>query len=423
MTLSTDRDARPPASSGHPGSLVSNIRVQALASFLGGIYRGGLAPVWQPFVLSLGASMRLLGFLESLGGWSGIVSSLMQLVGGWLADRVGRKPILVLASLFTALSMGFYALAAWWRWWPLLVPGVVLAGMGLLAQAARSSLTAESVHEEGRGRAYSLTMFAYIAPGVVSSVLGGWIAQRWGYLPIMAAGFFLEGVVLVALVRFLHETHPRALQPSGRARPAGLRTLPGRARAGLRRLWRLLLPLAGDAFAWSLGGSLLFGILRDHLGFTTGQLGWVNASFSLAWAILQLPAGRWVERYGCKRFLVLAEGLGVGCVLTWLLWPTFVGVLLSYALLGVTAALWVPAQLTLLAGSFEKEERGRAMGVIFTVQSLARFPAPYLAALLYDWKGYSAPLLAGGIGVVLVTVLLALLVQDPTRRPNAEGQA
>ncbi|MGC8873674.1 MAG: hypothetical protein ACP5SI_04395, partial [Chloroflexia bacterium] len=59
--------------SGPATSLASNIHVQTLASFLGGIYRGALAPVWQPFVLSLGASMRLLGLLESLGGWSGIV--------------------------------------------------------------------------------------------------------------------------------------------------------------------------------------------------------------------------------------------------------------------------------------------------------------------------------------------------------------
>ncbi len=396
-------------------ALSANIRVQTFASFLGGIYRGGLAPVWQPFVLSLGASIRLLGFLESLGGWSGIVSSFMQLLGGWLADRVGRKPILVLASLFTALSLGFYVLAAWWKWWPLLVPGVVLAGMGLLAQAARSSLTAESVPREGRGRAYSLTMFAYVAPGVLSSVLGGWVAQRWGYLPIIAAGFFLESVVLVALVRFLRETHPRPASKTGRSLGRTLRALPKQVLGGLRRLWRLLVPLAGDAFAWGLAGSLLFGILRDHLGYTTGQLGWVNAFFSLSWAVFQLPVGRWVERYGCKGFLVLAEGLGVGCILTWLLWPTFLGVSLSYALLGVTAALWVPAQLTLLAASFGKEERGRAMGVIFTVQSLARFPAPYLAALLYDWKGYDAPLIAGAVGVTAVTVLLALLVRDPTR--------
>jgi MFS family permease len=402
-------------------SLHPNIWLQVLVAMIGGFYKGGFTPVWQPFVFYLGGSVSLLGLLESLGGWGGLVTSGMNFLGGWLADHLGRRPVMILGSFFTALAMLFYTLAAVLHLWPLLVPGIILAGMGLMSRPANSSVTAESVGAERRGLAYSLTMFAFITPGVVSSVIGGQVSERWGYLPVMAACFLLEVVILFLLIRFVRETRNRASAPAPqpgveRAR-VSLAQLPGttwrRLRAALRRLWRFMLPLGCDSFCWGLSLSLLFGFLKKSYDFTDGQLGWINASFSLAWALSQLPVGRLVDRHGCKRFMVLSEALSIVCLVIILCWPTFAGMMISYALLGFTAALWVPALYKWLAGSVAEEERGRALGAVFTVQALARFPAPLLAAWLYEWQGFSAPLLVGLVLAFGVTGLIAWLVRDP----------
>jgi DHA1 family multidrug resistance protein-like MFS transporter len=413
----------PPAfwsrSKGFLRSLSPNIRVQIAISFLGGFYRNGLVAVWQPFVLHLGGqgAITLLGLLESLGGWGGLVSSAMQLLGGWLADRLGRRPLMILSSLFTALAMGFYTLAALLGLWPLLVPGVVLAGMGLVGRAASNSLTAESARQDQRGLAYSLPMFAYIAPGVVTSVIAGQVTGGTNYFPVVLACLVLEAVVLVVLVRFLRETLPREKRRSATRQRLNLsRTLSG-ARRFLRRLWRPVVALAGDSFCWGIALSLLFGFLKDGYHFSDAELGWINAFYSLSWALAQLPVGRLVDRHGCKRFLVVSEFLSIACLVMLLLWPTFVGVSLAYALLGFSAALWVPALLKLLAGSVAEKERGQAMGLVFTVQGLARFPGPILAATLYEWGGYPVPLLVG-LGMACgVTVLIGVLLREPPAAP------
>lgn len=404
---------------GWGSSLSPNIWVQIGVSALGGFYRNGLVAVWQPFVLYLGGSVTLLGLLESLGGWGGLVSSGMQLLGGWLADRLGRRPVIILSSVLTALAMLHYTLAAALHCWPLLIPGVVFAGMGLVGRAASNSLTAESVPEERRGLAYSLPMFAYIAPGVISSVIAGQVTERWKYLPVVLACTVMEGLVLLILVRFLRETRRRE---DRRGRPAGERfDLRGGLR-GLRRLLWLLVPLAGDAFSWGMALSLLFGILKDRYDFSDGELGWINAFFSLSWALAQIPVGRLVDRYGCKRFLLVSEMLSAGGIVLLILWPTFAGVSIAYALLGFTAALWVPALLKLIAGTVSEKTRGMVMGLVFTVQGLARFPSPLLAAWLYNTWGYTMPLLAGLSGACVVIVLIAVLVREPSvNAPVSDG--
>jgi MFS family permease len=421
--MSRDRPSVRHRIAGATRSLPPNIWLQIGAAVLGGFYKGGFTPVWQPFVFSLGGSVALLGLLESLGGWGGLVTSGMNLLGGWLADRLGRRPVMILGSLFTALAMFFYTMAAVLHLWSLLVPGIVLAGMGLMSRPANSSVTAESVSSERRGVAFSLTMFAFITPGVVSSVIGGQVSERWGYLPVMAACFVLEAAILLLLIRFLRETRhiertasplPRAERPRaslGQSLQARFRQL----LAALRRLWRFILPLGVDSFCWGLCLSLLFGFLKKSYSFTDGQLGWVNASFSLAWAASQLPVGRLVDRHGCKFFLIISEVVSITCLVMFLLWPTFPGMVISYALFGFSAALWVPALYKWLAGSVTEEERGRTLGAVFTIQALARFPAPLLAAWLYEWKGFTAPLWVGLVLAVGITGLLAWLVQEPPR--------
>ena len=130
--------------------------VLAATAFLRGAHNSVYNVIWQPFVLSLGVSMSTLGVMNSLGGMNGIITTLAQPVGGWLADRIGRKPFLLASSVFIAIGYTIFAIAGWLNLWTALLFGLIFWGASALAIPARNSMTAESSRASQLGSAFSL---------------------------------------------------------------------------------------------------------------------------------------------------------------------------------------------------------------------------------------------------------------------------
>ncbi len=390
-----------------------NLRVIATTSFLTGLFSTMTRAVWQPFVLSLGAPMSTLGFLESLGGRRGIATALLQPIGGWLSDRLGRKPLVALGSLLGLLVMVFYVLAAIigdWRW---LLPGVILLGVTLASSPAETSLVAESAQAGRRGAAYSLQMASWIVPGVFAPALGGFIADRWGFAPVFLVRFALEALRLLLILWLLQETLSRV---NGGISLVELKGVLARMVVPPRELRGFYWAMAVDIFVWGLGGSLLFGMLSETYGFTTLQLGVMSGALSLSWAISQLPIGRLIDRYGSKPFLALSEAIGIIVVGGWLFSTSFVAFAALYALFGLVAATWAPALRALLANSVPTKQLGEAMGRLSAFRGLIGFPAPYIGGLLYDRFGFQAPILANLVGVAIALVAVVVAVKEPSRK-------
>ena len=343
-------------------------------------------------------------------GRRGITTALIQPIGGWVSDRLGRKPLVALGSILGLLVMVFYVLAAImgdWRW---LLPGVILLGATLAANPARSALVAESARAGQHGAAYSLQMASWIVPGVFAAALGGFIADRWGFSPVFLTRFGLEALRLLLIIWLLQETLSRVKRGISLGELKGVMA---RIVVPPRELRGFYWATAVDIFVWGLGGSLLFGMLSETYGFTTFQLGVMSGLLSLAWALTQLPIGRLIDRYGSKPFMVLSEALGIVVVGGWLFSTSFVAFAALYALFGLVAATWSPALRALLANSVPTEQLGEAMGRLSAFRGLIGFPAPYIGGLLYDRFGFQAPILANLVGVAIALVAVVVAVKEP----------
>jgi MFS family permease len=387
----------------------SNLSILAALSFLRGAHNSIYAVVWQPFFLSLGASVPMLGLLNSLGGNNGILPTIMQPIGGWFADRIGYKPFILVSSLAIIGGYFLFAAAGALYLWILAVGGILLLSISTLSRPAISSMTAESVRAERQGSAFSLIMVATTVPGIIAPTLGGWAADRFGFVAVFPLVATFEVAILLLVWRYLSETRsPNGIIHWREAASAFVRSaLPP------RKLYGISFAVAGDAFFWGIGWGILYGMLTQALQFRVEQLGIMSSVMSLSWAAFQMPIGRYIDKHGTRGMLILSEAVGIPLMLIWLTQSRFELFAAGQILFGLTAATWVPVVSTHLTRVVSPEERAEAFGRLNMFRGLVSFPAPAIGGLLFAWGGIQLPVLANLVGIIIVMVILALFVHEP----------
>src|SRR5436305_7601568 len=215
---------------------------------------GMVVPVRILYAESRGASLAIIGAMAS----AFLISNFMfQYPGGWLADRWGRKPVMI-ASLFiqAILSLAYLLITD-----PILF--VVLrfaegiAGAAVIPSAR--ALIADSVPPEKRGEAYGIFSAFFNAGFLLGPAIGGLLATT-GY-----ASAFLGAVFFRLLAMILVITMIRIEAPKSQANEEQVIVVP--------RTRLFSLPLVG-AYILSFGDYLYLGFdialmplrLHDHLG-------------------------------------------------------------------------------------------------------------------------------------------------------------
>ena len=163
----------------------------------------------------IASTTLVISFIVSFG----VVKAFANLVSGQLADRWGRKRVLVLGWLF-GLPVPFMILwAPSWNW--IIAANALLGVSQGLAWSMTVIMKVDLVGPKGRGMAVGLNEFAgYLAVGV-TAFLTGWLAARYGLRPVpiyLGVGYAVLGTVLsVLLVRDTRE-HVRRSATAGAAR-------------------------------------------------------------------------------------------------------------------------------------------------------------------------------------------------------------
>ena len=392
-----------------------NLWVLAVFSFLRGAHNSIYTVIWQPFVLSLGASMPTLGLLNSLGGLNGVVTTLVQPLGGWFADRLGHKPFIIVSGFAILAAYGLFALAGGLDIWSLLLIGVIFFGISAISRPAFSAMTAESVAVEQRGRAFGLIVMAAMIPGVFMPILSGWTADRFGYLNVFALMLALEVLGLFLIWRYLREM--RRIQDKGIT-----------WRTGTFAFFRSFIPpkglvgffcaVAGDSLFWGMGWGILYGMLNKNYHFTIMQLAIMQCVMSLTWVVSQIPIGRYIDKHGSKGMLIFSEALGIPLMLVWMSTTRFEIFVFSQILFGLTASTWVPTVNTFLTHQVSDNERAEAFSRLNTFRGVIACFGPAIGGFLYKWGGIRAPLIANLIGIFIVIAVLIFFVHEPGNKSN-----
>jgi MFS family permease len=181
---------------------------------LAGTFVNRVGAFVQPFLALYLAGPRELtpSTVGTVVACFGLGSFASQPIGGYLADRVGRRATLVASMIGTAAAFMLFASA---RTLALIAVAAMLAGLVIDAyRPAVAAMVADLVRPEHRPRAFALLYWAINLGVAVAGVAGGFLAARsYWLLFVLDAATCLVFAVLI--VRFVPETHPRGARSNG----------------------------------------------------------------------------------------------------------------------------------------------------------------------------------------------------------------
>jgi len=251
---------------------------------------------WYPI---LPLHLRDLGATDAQVGLAFTVMQLgfqgMQLVGGMLADRFGRKKCIVWP---TFVYLPLYLLAAMAHRWDLLVVLlVIIDSLGAVQWPAFAAMIAESVPETGRGAAFATFEFA-AGLGVALGPAVGAAVLAVGDIRLLIGGTGLIGVgCAVARWLWLKET-------SRISSPSGL----GNWRTLLRGRMRLFLAAASLFYlllSVTVHGPFIALHAKDVGRLSEQNINTLMAAVGVVATVTALAGGRLIRWLGAQRTLWL----------------------------------------------------------------------------------------------------------------------
>jgi MFS family permease len=364
-----------------------------------------------------------------------------NVVGGYLADRYGRKPVMVVSMALAAPTLAAYALVTTALSFIVAATAAGLA-VGLFAPASQAMI-ADLTADENREQAYGLLKVASNA-GFGSGFVVGGLLYGITKTGVFVANGLTSGVVAVLLAVAL----PRVavggndgVEETGETAKTGktgeTRETPEATIAETLREWGravthpTILSLAvlnvGFAIAYAQMQSTVPVFAEETFGLTSEQLGTLYVLNPLVIVFFQLPVVSWVQSWRRTRGLALSVAFWAASFVAIVLAhgaPFLLGVGLVGAFLvlrTVGEILHAPLITALASDVGTVEERGSQLSVLEIAKRLGFGIGPVVGGAFFDY-GFEALLWPS---LVVLSLLLGVGVLSLERRvsPAVNGQS
>jgi DHA1 family multidrug resistance protein-like MFS transporter len=354
------------------------------AVFVSGTGIGSLLPILPLFLRERGASYSLVGVIV---GAALAAQAVGQWPAGWLAERIGRREMMVVGLLIAAAGSLMFLLPLSVEW---LVIVRFVQGLGFAAAApAEVALVADVVPADELGRSYGWVSAARQSGIIVGPAIGGLLAVFGRWTVFAVTGGALAVAALVAAL-----TLPRSERsPLAEVSIARIFVRSTRVGVALRAVVTM-----------TIGLGLLIGIYDVIWSLYMRQLGASDWVIGLSFTLFALPlvaatpfAGWSSDRWD-RRWLAFGS-VTIGSLMAFV-YPFLSYIPVVIAVGALEAALWAFTEPSMNAFLMEAipDRRGEAQGVVGTAMSASMAIGSVVGGALFA-MGLGVPFfVAGGVG-------------------------
>lgn len=363
-----------------------------------------ILPLLATDVFGLTGASAILTFLLAFG----LAKAAANLAAGVLADRLGRKPVLVV-GWFIGLPVPL--LIIWADSWSWIVLANVLLGVNQgLTWSTTAIMKIDLVGPSRRGLAMGLNEAAGYGAVAIAALATGAIGEHAGLRPApFLFGLAICGLGLTASAFLVRETSGHVqLEAAGTEGSHQLSWRDVFLRTTLRNPSLSAVCQAGlinnlnDGVAWGL-----FPIYFAAAGRSVGEIGVLAAAYPAVWAVGQIATGALSDRVGRRPLIVagmLVQSVALAAIAVTSSFGEWFGASVA---LGLGTALVYPTLLAAVADGSEPAWRGSAVGVYRLWRDLGFAGGAIVAGLVADAGGFRSAILV----VAAMTAASGLIVR------------
>jgi MFS family permease len=400
------------------------VLVNAFVGAMVGLERTVL-PLIAEREFGLASKSAALSFIATFG----VVKALTNLFAGRLADRFGRKRVLVAGWL---VGVPVPLLVIWAPNWAWIVFANILLGVNQgLTWSTTVIMKIDLVGPRQRGLAMGLNEFAGYLAVALAAFATGEIAGRYGLRPepfYLGVAFAAVGLAVSQLL--VRDTTPHARHEAethdARGRGGDVYTRGLFARVSWRDAALSSASQAGlvnnlnDGLAWGL-----FPLFFAASGLSVREIGLLAFVYPATWGVAQLWTGALSDRVG-RKWLIAWGMVLQGVALVGIAALRGLGPWVATAVvLGAGTAMVYPTLLAAISDIAHPSWRASAVGVYRWWRDLGYAVGALLAGALADAFGMPAAIAAVGALTAASGLLVAIRMPEtlPARRERADGRA
>jgi len=346
--------------------------------------------------------MSTVGILFAIFSISGMIGSAL---GGAIADRMGRKVVIIFSlilSSLSALGMGFAPTIG------IFVAVVAVVGtLSNIGHPAHEAVVADLLPPHKRAEGYGIIRVVFNLAVIIAPPIAGLLISR-SYLTLFLVDAVIS-LISAAIVLFaLPETKPQA---HAHAKPETMK----QTFAGYGRVFKdtPFLAFIGVTVLMTLVymnmNSTLGVYLRDQHGLPEIRYGWLLSINAIMVVALQFWVTRRLEKY--RPLLMMAAGsllYAIGFAMYGFV-PTFALFVVAMIIITIGEMVVSPFQQSLVASFAPEDMRGRYMAVSGLTWSISFTVGPYFAGLMLDSGNPNLLWVFCGIVGILATLGFAIL--------------
>jgi len=373
-------------------------------------------PYESLYIRELGASPSIIGLIGSLGS---IILILTRIPGGYIADKYGRRKIIVTMTFVLASSFLFYAFAPSWEF---VLMGVILFNISTIYSPALLAIIADSIPPDQRGVGYALRGMLPSMASIFAPIIGGLFVQKYGLVTGMRGAYILVTVfyLISALIRVrLEETLEKVESTEANNILSSLKesftSIPDVWRSMPKNFRSYMIATIISSFSGPLVYPFLALFAVDVIGITSFQWGFLGTIGILVGLMASYPLGKLVDKIPRKTSIVISIALWLPTLGLVIVSRNFVFLVFFFILKGVYEVLSATAFQGMVADLIPRESRGRIGSVERTVCGIVSMVSFAISGFLYQNNPVYPFLLA--LILDCVTLLLVIfLLKEPEKR-------